>query len=142
MTYAWYITISFPHINYYYHYLFFSGTVLGVESAALTGQEKDHLEVVGDGVDSVELTRRLRKHVAHSELVSVSDATKPKPPALPPVVGCPQPPPYGIPQYKCYCEVVDPFYDRAGPCTLMWRIQLSTLLYIFWLFWREQISEN
>ncbi|KDP22994.1 hypothetical protein JCGZ_01716 [Jatropha curcas] len=46
--------------------------VAGVESAALGGQDKSQIEVVGDGVDAVKLTTLLRKQVGYSELVSVS----------------------------------------------------------------------
>ncbi|KAI3465932.1 hypothetical protein Pfo_022595 [Paulownia fortunei] len=94
--------------------------VSGVESAALTGQEKDHVEVVGDGIDSVELTRRLRKNVAHAELVSVGEAKKEQKPekdAQLPVVGLLAPPYYGFPHYHQCCEVRDPYYDCA--CTIM-----------------------
>ncbi|KDP22991.1 hypothetical protein JCGZ_01713 [Jatropha curcas] len=46
--------------------------VAGVESAALRGQDKSQIEVVGDGVDAVKLTTLLRKQIGYSELVSVS----------------------------------------------------------------------
>ncbi|XP_050206633.1 disease resistance protein Pik-1-like [Mercurialis annua] len=45
--------------------------VSGVDSAALGGQDKSQIEVVGEGVDAVELTTQLRKNVGHAELVSV-----------------------------------------------------------------------
>ena len=48
----------------------------GVESAALSGAEKDQVVVVGEGIDAVELTRQLRKGVAHAELVSVGEDKK------------------------------------------------------------------
>ncbi|EEF37798.1 heavy metal-associated isoprenylated plant protein 47 [Ricinus communis] len=47
-------------------------SVSGVESASLGGQDKSQIEVVGDGVDAVELATMLRKNVGHAELVSVS----------------------------------------------------------------------
>ncbi|KAL8046788.1 hypothetical protein ABFS82_08G201500 [Erythranthe guttata] len=98
--------------------------ISGVESVALTGQERDQVEVVGDGIDSVELTRRLRKNVAHAELVSVGEFKKEQPAATtagsPPVVGWlppPPPPPYGFPPNN-YCTVLrDPVYDNS--CTIM-----------------------
>ncbi|MGI4370275.1 hypothetical protein ACR2V4_27170 [Klebsiella pneumoniae] len=46
--------------------------IQGVESAALQGQDKDQIEVTGDGVDAVVLTTSLRKGVGPAELVSVS----------------------------------------------------------------------
>ncbi|XP_011009814.1 PREDICTED: uncharacterized protein LOC105114819 [Populus euphratica] len=44
----------------------------GVESAGLGGQDKSQIEVVGDGVDAVELTNCLRKKVGYAEIVSVA----------------------------------------------------------------------
>ncbi|KAG5545854.1 hypothetical protein RHGRI_018120 [Rhododendron griersonianum] len=77
--------------------------VPGVESAALAGQDKSQLEVVGDGIDAVGLTTLLRKSVGFSELVSVGPFPEKKddpkkneatPPV--PVVGYyPYPYPYG-----------------------------------------------
>jgi len=45
--------------------------VPGVESAALTGPDMNHIEVIGDGIDVVALTTLLRKKVGYSELMSV-----------------------------------------------------------------------
>ncbi|KAL3632253.1 hypothetical protein CASFOL_025237 [Castilleja foliolosa] len=50
--------------------------VPGVESVGLAGKEKDEVVVIGEGIDSVELTRRLRKKVAHAELLSLGEAKK------------------------------------------------------------------
>ncbi|KAF9669664.1 hypothetical protein SADUNF_Sadunf14G0130700 [Salix dunnii] len=44
----------------------------GVESAGLGGQDKSQIEVVGDGVDAVELVNLLRKKVGYAELASVA----------------------------------------------------------------------
>ncbi|KAL7129220.1 hypothetical protein ABFS83_13G050300 [Erythranthe nasuta] len=65
--------------------------ISGVESAALTGQERDRVEVVGDDVDAVELTRQLRKNVAYAELVSVAEAKKEAPATAAVVAPTPQP---------------------------------------------------
>ncbi|KAJ9687082.1 hypothetical protein PVL29_015797 [Vitis rotundifolia] len=46
--------------------------VAGVESAALQGQEKNQIVVIGEGIDAVALTTLLRKKVGFAELVSVS----------------------------------------------------------------------
>ncbi|KAG8386696.1 hypothetical protein BUALT_Bualt03G0175800 [Buddleja alternifolia] len=88
--------------------------VVGVESAALTGSEKDQVEVVGEGVDAVELTRQLRKNVAYAELVSVvehkkeqSNSTPPPPPVIWPY--------NGFPHYQI-CEAT---YDPPRICTIM-----------------------
>ncbi|KAK3025521.1 hypothetical protein RJ639_042056, partial [Escallonia herrerae] len=48
----------------------------GVESAALKGEGKNQLEVVGDGIDAVALTTLLRKNVGFAELVSVGPDKK------------------------------------------------------------------
>ncbi|KAI8552247.1 hypothetical protein RHMOL_Rhmol06G0251800 [Rhododendron molle] len=47
------------------------GKVPGVESVAFAGQDKNHVVVIGDGIDSVELTVLLRKKVGSAELVRV-----------------------------------------------------------------------
>ncbi|XP_058218091.1 uncharacterized protein LOC131329053 isoform X3 [Rhododendron vialii] len=47
------------------------GKVPGVESVAFEGLDKNHVVVIGNGIDSVELTMLLRKKVGSSELVSV-----------------------------------------------------------------------
>ncbi|KAH7861710.1 hypothetical protein Vadar_029750 [Vaccinium darrowii] len=52
--------------------------VHGVESAALAGQDKNQIEVIGDGIDSVALTTLLRKNVGYSELVSVGPVPEKK----------------------------------------------------------------
>ncbi|XP_037474024.1 heavy metal-associated isoprenylated plant protein 47-like [Triticum dicoccoides] len=61
----------------------------GVDSAALAGDRKDQLVVVGHGVDSVNLTSALRRKVGHAQLLQVVDVKKEdgkKPPAA--VVEC------------------------------------------------------
>ncbi|GER45091.1 heavy metal transport/detoxification superfamily protein [Striga asiatica] len=85
-------------------------TMHGVESAELTGEENDHVVVIGVGIDSVELTRQLRKKVAYAELVSVGENKKK--PSCPSVIGFPPQPYYSYPHYHV-CEERDPF------CTIM-----------------------
>ncbi|KAL0443739.1 UNVERIFIED_CONTAM: hypothetical protein Slati_2096600 [Sesamum latifolium] len=78
----------------------------------------------GEGIDAVELTRRLRKNVAYAELVSVGEVKKEAAPAAKVVAPNPQPavvwnyaPPYeGLPQYPVY-EVRGPSSDPF--CTIM-----------------------
>ncbi|XP_024968681.1 heavy metal-associated isoprenylated plant protein 47-like [Cynara cardunculus var. scolymus] len=53
--------------------------VCGVESAALIGSDKDQIKVTGEGIDSVELARLLRKGVGCTELVSVGPVEEKKP---------------------------------------------------------------
>ncbi|XP_009793872.1 heavy metal-associated isoprenylated plant protein 16-like [Nicotiana sylvestris] len=47
----------------------------GVESAAMRGDGKNQLEVVGDDIDAVTLTNLLRKNLRQAELVSVGPAS-------------------------------------------------------------------
>ncbi|EYU21091.1 hypothetical protein MIMGU_mgv1a018053mg [Erythranthe guttata] len=105
--------------------------ISGVESVTVTGQDKDQVELVGDGIDSVELTRQLRKNVAHAELLSVGEVKKEEQPAAttagatpaesPPVAvegWLPPPlPPYGFPPYHCCTVLREPVYE--SPCTMM-----------------------
>ncbi|KAL3508941.1 hypothetical protein ACH5RR_028342 [Cinchona calisaya] len=106
----------------------------GVESTALQGQEKNQVEVVGEGIDAVVITTLLRKNVGYAELVSVSpvvqkkpdekkeddkkdDAKKTNKPSTP-VIGSSPPYPYvysGVP-YQMY-EIREPSYDTC--CTIM-----------------------
>ncbi|KAJ9560856.1 hypothetical protein OSB04_006016 [Centaurea solstitialis] len=46
-------------------------SICGVESAAFEGPDKDQIVVIGEGIDSVKLTAKLRKCVGHTDLVSV-----------------------------------------------------------------------
>ncbi|KAL7087273.1 hypothetical protein ACP275_13G057700 [Erythranthe tilingii] len=93
--------------------------ISGVESAAITGQERDRVEVVGDDVDAVELTRQLRKNVAYAELVSVGEAKTAAavvaPAPQPAVVWTSYAAPY-FPQYPIY-EMRSPSYEPS--CTIM-----------------------
>ncbi|XP_016459098.2 uncharacterized protein LOC107782687 [Nicotiana tabacum] len=49
--------------------------LLSVESAAMRGDGKNQLEVVGDDIDAVTLTNLLRKNLRQAELVSVGPAS-------------------------------------------------------------------
>ncbi|KAF8015708.1 hypothetical protein BT93_H1282 [Corymbia citriodora subsp. variegata] len=65
--------------------------VPGFQSLILKGADRDVIEVTGDGVDAVELTKKLRKKVGYANLETVSEVKeekkpeekKPKPPELP-----------------------------------------------------------
>ncbi|KAI9159671.1 hypothetical protein LWI28_000815 [Acer negundo] len=46
----------------------------GVESATLIGDNKDQIEVTGDGIDAANLTKLLRKKFGYAILESVSAA--------------------------------------------------------------------
>ncbi|KAM7499044.1 hypothetical protein LguiA_023458 [Lonicera macranthoides] len=43
----------------------------GVSSLKIEGEEKEKIVVIGDGVDSVTLTRSLQKKVGHATLLAV-----------------------------------------------------------------------
>ena len=76
----------------------------GVTSMGITGDARDQLEVVGDGVDPVCLVSCLRKKLGHAQIIKVEEVKKPeekkkedpKPPAPMPVPV--HPPPYFYPQ--------------------------------------------
>jgi hypothetical protein len=51
-------------------------SVPGVEVASLKGQDKDQIEVKGDGIDTVKLVMIIRKKVGHAEIVSVAEDKK------------------------------------------------------------------
>lgn len=46
--------------------------LVGVQSAAVEGEDMDQIVVTGDGVDSIALTKRLRKGMGRAILVSVA----------------------------------------------------------------------
>ncbi|KAG5545861.1 hypothetical protein RHGRI_018127 [Rhododendron griersonianum] len=50
--------------------------VPGVASAALAGEDKNQIEVTGDGIDVAALTMLLRKNVGFAELVSVAPVSE------------------------------------------------------------------
>ncbi|XP_059284119.1 heavy metal-associated isoprenylated plant protein 12-like [Lycium ferocissimum] len=90
----------------------------GVESAAMTGDEKNQLEVVGE-IDAVELTRVLRKSMGQAELVSVGPDKK-KEEKKPEVVAIET-----LPQPALYCYAYPPqcpvyqVTDSDGFCSIM-----------------------
>ncbi|CAI9089009.1 OLC1v1023494C1 [Oldenlandia corymbosa var. corymbosa] len=43
----------------------------GVDSIALQGESKDKIEVIGEGMDAVTITKSLRKNVGHAEIVNL-----------------------------------------------------------------------
>ncbi|KAF8693598.1 hypothetical protein HU200_039003 [Digitaria exilis] len=48
----------------------------GVDSVAIAGADRDQVVVVGDGVDSIELTSALRKKVGPAHIVEVAEPKK------------------------------------------------------------------
>ncbi|KAF8652997.1 hypothetical protein HU200_062432 [Digitaria exilis] len=70
----------------------------GVDSVAIAGADRDQVVVVGDGVDSIELTSALRKKVGPAHIVEVGepkkdDNKKPTPAPVPDYAWCYAPPP-------------------------------------------------
>ncbi|GMY30923.1 heavy metal-associated isoprenylated plant protein 47-like [Fagus crenata] len=97
----------------------------GVNSLAIEGSDKDQLVVIGEGVDSANLTCSLRKKLCHATLLSVEEVKekkkepqeKPKPPdqnPKPNCICCPQC--YQYPPFPMSCEVV---YDPSPSCIIM-----------------------
>ncbi|TYG72154.1 hypothetical protein ES288_D05G457100v1 [Gossypium darwinii] len=50
----------------------------GVTNMAIQGKEKDELMVTGDGVDSVKLTRCLRKKLHHATILTIEEIKEEK----------------------------------------------------------------
>ncbi|CAN6228477.1 unnamed protein product [Urochloa humidicola] len=76
----------------------------GVSSMGVTGDGKDQLEVVGDGIDTVCLVKCLRRKIGHADILKVEEvkdkkAEEKKKPEEPKVV---DPPPYYYPGYYYY----------------------------------------
>ncbi|KAL8507900.1 hypothetical protein ACS0TY_018447 [Phlomoides rotata] len=94
--------------------------ISGVESAALSGADKDQVVVVGEDIDVVALTRQLRKNLSFTELVSVGEDKKDPPAAA--KVEAPTPQPMVVwsypPHYNGY-----PVHEMMAPpqesCTIM-----------------------
>ncbi|GMY30807.1 heavy metal-associated isoprenylated plant protein 47-like [Fagus crenata] len=103
-----------------------AATTDGVNSVAIEGSDKDQLVVIGEGVDSANLTCSLRKKLCHATLLSVEEVKekkpeeKPKPPAenpKPNCICCPQIPVcYQYPPFPMSCEAV---YDPSPGCIIM-----------------------
>ena len=69
---------------------------------AITGDAREKLEVVGDGVDPVRLVSYLRRKVGHAEILQVEEVKDKKPEEKPKVVELP---PYYCPcYYGYYCH--------------------------------------
>ncbi|CAL9111673.1 unnamed protein product [Musa textilis] len=84
----------------------------GVDSVAVEGEDKDHLVLVGDGVDPADLTCTLRKKVGHAYIVKVEEVkAKTEPEKPPPVVNAVA---VGLPCYS-NCPPCPPvvFYEHG-----------------------------
>ncbi|XP_037481629.1 heavy metal-associated isoprenylated plant protein 47-like [Triticum dicoccoides] len=71
----------------------------GVTSMEITGDARDRLEVVGDGVDSVCLVSCLRKKLGHAQIIKVEEVKKPEEKKEDPKPAVPVPVPVNPPQY-------------------------------------------
>ncbi|KAF5746196.1 hypothetical protein HS088_TW06G00363 [Tripterygium wilfordii] len=80
----------------------------GVEQAALRGTEKDQIEVTGDMIDAVELTKLLRKKVGYANLISVTPVGAKKEDEKEKATRMPMFWSYGVPQGQVY-EMRDPY---------------------------------
>ncbi|KAF7002179.1 hypothetical protein CFC21_017692 [Triticum aestivum] len=98
----------------------------GVTSMGITGDARDQLEVVGDGVDPVCLVSCLRKKLGHAQIIKVEEVKKPEekkeePKPAVPVPGnpppCYYPPSYYHHQYQAPHMVV--CEEQPGNCRTM-----------------------
>ncbi|KAF7009590.1 hypothetical protein CFC21_024106 [Triticum aestivum] len=99
----------------------------GVTSMGITGDARDQLEVVGDGVDPVCLVSCLRKKLGHAQIIKVEEVKKPDEkkkddpkPAVPVPVNpppCYYPPSYYHHQYQAPHMVV--CEEQPGNCRTM-----------------------
>ncbi|KAL8130842.1 heavy metal-associated isoprenylated plant protein 16-like [Apium graveolens] len=48
-----------------------AATTWGVESAALSGNDKNEIVVIGEGIDTIELAKLLRKKIGGADVISV-----------------------------------------------------------------------
>jgi hypothetical protein len=53
-----------------------AASVPGVEAVSLKGQDKDQIEVKGDGIETVKLATTIWKKAGHAEIVSVAEDKK------------------------------------------------------------------
>ncbi|XP_010542497.1 PREDICTED: uncharacterized protein LOC104815685 [Tarenaya hassleriana] len=86
-----------------------SGTS-GVRSVSIQG-ENDQLVVLGEEIDTVELTRELRKKVGHAKIVTVQAA--PPPPLQ-----------QNEPPRRCHCEI-----PNSGFCEFCRNLRSQALYY-------------
>jgi hypothetical protein len=96
---------------------------------AIEGSDKDRLVVVGEGVDSANLTRSLRKKLYYTEILKVEEVKKKPPESCCPTLSmCRQYPPFPM-----YCEpIVQAPYSSIDGCVLMLSIyEYEVLFFLF-----------
>ncbi|XP_062170240.1 heavy metal-associated isoprenylated plant protein 47-like isoform X2 [Alnus glutinosa] len=109
----------------------------GVNSVAIEGSDKDQLVVIGEGVDTPNLTRSLRKKLCYAEILKVEEVKpkeeekkpkeeekKPKeeekkPPLCPTLSLCHQYPPFPMYCEPMYCEPLRCASSSDGGCFIM-----------------------
>nr|VDD01605.1 unnamed protein product [Brassica oleracea] len=84
----------------------------GVRSVSIQGQN-DQLVIIGEGIDTAELTRELRKKVCHTTIVTVQAAPPPPPPSQPHVMEYHN----EAPARRCICKI--PNLGYCGFCRSM-----------------------
>ncbi|XP_059442232.1 heavy metal-associated isoprenylated plant protein 47-like [Corylus avellana] len=100
-----------------------AATTDGVSSVAIQGSENDQLVVSGEGVDSANLTRSLRKKLCYATILSVeevkkkADTSKETTGASASVVSFSQFPAYYQPFPNYYHQVIDDPYPNN--CAIM-----------------------
>ncbi|XP_018851123.1 heavy metal-associated isoprenylated plant protein 16-like [Juglans regia] len=82
--------------------------ISGVVSASLKGDEKNQIEVKGEMIDTIKLTKLLRKKVGFAEIITVAEDKKEEKKEEPKVEYKAWPYNY-IPSYSSY-----PFYTPSG----------------------------
>ncbi|XP_058106668.1 heavy metal-associated isoprenylated plant protein 16-like [Magnolia sinica] len=94
--------------------------VPGCISVALEGADKNMMVVIGDGIDSVFLTKSLRKKVGGAELITVAPVQEKKPEEKP---KNPKNPPAAVPALQphiIYLHPSPPYYiPEPSGCTIM-----------------------
>lgn len=128
-------------IQIYIGFKHFMRWFIGVSAVEIKGDHRNQIEVTGNEVDMIGLTKKLREKVAFAELVSVTKVEPPKKPEEKkegdkkdggdkkppekkdmPCYPCPQG--YGVPSafpYPCnpHDYVGEPVYNREPNCTIL-----------------------
>jgi len=96
-----------------------------VISVAIEGSDKDQLVVIGEGVDTPNLTRSLRKKLCYAEILKVEEVKpkeeekKPPEPVCPKLSLCHQYPPFPMYCEPMYCEPLHCASSSDGGCFIM-----------------------
>ncbi|XP_065626374.1 heavy metal-associated isoprenylated plant protein 47-like [Quercus suber] len=96
--------------------------ISGVESACFKGQDKDQIEVKGEGIDTAKLAMLLRKKVGYASIVSVAEdkeeTEKEEETKIQYMAGT-HSHGYNLPPYALlFCEIREPCHDTYA-CTIL-----------------------